>query len=122
MFELTMLKYCPFHGDALPCKTCQGAEHDALVDMSLAYIACQQVNKANSGRVAASITHLYHTLEASEKFLHDFQETMVGAGKAKKEGILQAGDTIKDINKQIAELSMHVYLARSKIGQLANPQ
>ena len=92
---------------------------DEELDKTLALQGCKNINPDNPGRVAVSITYLYNVLKASEKFIHDFTELMIWAGKAKKEG-LHPTDMVHTVEKQIAELNMWTKLARSQIGDINN--
>ena len=96
---------------------------DEEILITLATIGCKNVNPDNPSRVAVSITSLYDALKASEKFIHDFDELMIGAGKAKKEGVLHPTDLVHKVKILISELNMYTTLARNKIGHIeAKPQ
>lgn len=109
-------EWCPQHGYPLPCDKCGLQTQDERILITLATMGCKQVNPDNPSRVAVSITSMYDLLKASEKFLHDFDELMIGAGKAKKEGVLHPTDLVHKVEKLIGELHMWTTMARSKIG------
>jgi len=115
------IKYCPVHGTLLPCKDCNDQERDNSINYILAVTACERIKPDNPGRVAVSITALHDVLKASQKFVHDFDEFMIGVGKAKKEGLVYPTDMVHRVEKMISELIMYNTMARLKIGDTKKP-
>jgi hypothetical protein len=116
--NITDIKYCPIHGTSLPCKECSPQEKDNAINYIMAVSSCERINPSNAGRVAVSITALYDVLKATEKYLVDFEQTMVGAGIAKKRGELHPTDLTHRVEKLQTELYMWVMIARQKIGDI----
>jgi hypothetical protein len=65
-----------------------------------------------------SITALVDLLNATEKYLKDFDEAMVMAGKMKKEGTLHPTDMLHKVEKLQTELYMWAHIARQRLGDI----
>jgi len=112
------IKFCPLHGYPLPCHKCGYDERDEVVNLMLFENACEH-SGVNSGKAAIAFTSMLDVLNAVEKYLVAFDEIMIGAGKAKKEGLHTTGlvSRVQDIQ---TELQMYAQLARMKLG-VASP-
>ncbi len=93
-------------------------EYEQKLITDLARIGCERVNPENPLRVAVSVGYLVDLLLAVERYLPRFDEAMIGAGKAKKEGLDTSG-TVKKIQELQTELGMYATLARLKLGPTA---
>lgn len=99
--------------DLSKCRECDNRE--TRLNLELLRISSESA-KVDPMRAAISITYLVDLLNAVERYLNRFDEVMIGAGKAKKEGLDTTG-LVEKIQDMQAELSMYATLAKSKIGR-----
>ncbi len=101
-----------------PAKCRECGKRESRLNLELLRISCETA-KVDPVRGAVSINYLVDLLNAVEKYLYRFDEAMIGAGKAKKEG-LDTTSLVARIQDLQGDLGMYATIARSKLGGSIN--
>ena len=109
------IKFCPLHGYPLPCNKCGYGEREETINLILFENACEH-SGIDAAKAAISFTFLVDLLKSVENYLYQFDEIMIGAGKAKKEGLNTEG-LIRRVQDIQTELTMYAQLARIRLGK-----